>query len=193
MIWGENNQFPFYIHGRFPESIQRALRKFCEINNIERHGYNFNSSIGKYTIHFINKPHIILDDELHKDIIYQEVDPLTFIKYYLCGTEPQWYEDLKVGDTVVIDHYKEGKSSLDYPFSFTKDMEIHAGDSFTIVKKELWDDPSYMVGMSEFNGDFNYYLLASSGEYTWHSSMFRDPFLKNIKKLTLGEIEDFIL
>ena len=193
MIWGENNQFPFYIKGGFSHNIQIMLMRFCDINHINRHGYNFNSNVGRYTLLFIGGNQHIIMDSLPEDIIYQKVDPFTFIKYYLCGTEPQWYENLKVGDTVVIDHYKEGKSSSDYPFSFTEDMEIRAGDSFEILKKELWDDPSYMIGMSEFNGDFNYYLISEPNGYTWHSSMFKDPSIKSIKKLILGEIEDFIL
>ena len=192
MIWGENNQFPFYIQGVFPKYIQVMLINFCTINNINRHGYNFNSSIGRYIIFFINgSPHIIMH-EPPKDIIYQKVDPFTFIKYYLCGTEPQWYEDLKVGDTVTIASYKDGVDEEDYPFSFTSEMESYAEESFIITEKKIWHNPSAIISKEEFNGDFYYYYLGNL-PYTWHSSMFKDPFLKSMKKLILGEIEDFIL
>ena len=197
MIWNEQNQFPFYVRGLKDPSWANALVKFCMYNQLVLHRTLFGDDTSIYGIvcrrnglpAIIAEPLFQVGNLLDPEKI---VSPEKFMKYWLCGTEPQWYDDLNVGDIVTIASYKDNVDEEDYPYTFVSEMELYAGKSLIIEEKTIWYSPSDIVGKKEFNGDFYYYYLGDTG-FTWHSSMFTYVNTKNIKKLTLGEIDNFIL
>lgn len=190
MIWNYNNPFPYCVRGTNTRSTQIGLQTFCERYGIDRNSFRFNSDDAYYNIEFLENNHcrINISDEPGEHLI---IDPFDFVRVFLFGTEKQWYDDLRVGDTVIIED--KGGCDFDYPYSFSDEMKAFNGKSYMIsrIHEKFTSLDTYMCAKF-FNGDFKMYTLEDTGYY-WHSSMFSPKKLPPIKQLNLTSIDSFNL
>lgn len=79
-----------------------------------------------------------------------------------------WFNDLKVGDEVIIN--ERIGDTYAYPYGFVDEMDELSGSIFSIT--EIYTNFNGDCLDLEFsNGDTSDYCL-SNGRFSWHSSMF---------------------
>ena len=82
-----------------------------------------------------------------------------------------WINNLKRGDQVVIDH--RFGDQYDYPYSFTDEMTRYSGKTMTI---SCVSNLSFLPCKFGFGSDKVFYFEEDYGGFSWHASMFANPF-----------------